>query len=297
VLSGVGGAEMAVVGDLWKASRGQIPLEQVIANHGFHGPGEGEVSSVVWREDPSPLRRVLEYYRELPDSEAVEAKERDKEARRVTMTRELLAAVPPWRRPAAALVLKLARDRIPDRGRGKRSFLQGIDITRMAARRAGEHLATAGLLEDRDDVFYLTEHELLAPLPGDVKELVAMRRERRELYQRITFPETTWAGMPAAEFAEAAPLEGEEGEPVINGTGASAGIAEGRVRVVTDPAFTEVEPGEILVAPTTDPSWCSIMFVSAALVVDLGGMLSHAAVVARELGIPCVVNAGTRRRG
>jgi pyruvate,water dikinase len=59
---------------------------------------------------------------------------------------------------------------------------------------------------------------------------------------------------------------------------------------VDDPTFAEVEPDEILVTPTTDPSWASIMFISAGLVVDIGGQLSHAAVVARELGIPCVVN-------
>jgi pyruvate,water dikinase len=66
--------------------------------------------------------------------------------------------------------------------------------------------------------------------------------------------------------------------------------------VVTDPSFTDVEPDEILVAPTTDPSWSSIMFISSALVVDIGGALSHAAVVAREFGIPCVVGTydGTR---
>src|SRR5262249_20146286 len=77
---------------------------------------------------------------------------------------------------------------------------------------------------------------------------------------------------------------------VLRGIGVSRGIAEGVVRVVTDPSFTEVEQDEILVAPTTDPSWSSIMFISAALVVDIGGALSHAAVVARELDIPCVVN-------
>jgi pyruvate,water dikinase len=66
--------------------------------------------------------------------------------------------------------------------------------------------------------------------------------------------------------------------------------------VVTDPAFDDVEPGEVLVAPATDPSWASIMFLSSALVVDIGGALSHAAIVARELGVPCVVNtvSGTR---
>ncbi|CQD17936.1 PEP-utilizing protein [Mycobacterium lentiflavum] len=62
------------------------------------------------------------------------------------------------------------------------------------------------------------------------------------------------------------------------------------MRIVTDSSFADVEPGEILVSHTTDPSWASIMFVSVALVVDIGGMVSHAAVVARELGIPAVVN-------
>ena len=75
-------------------------------------------------------------------------------------------------------------------------------------------------------------------------------------------------------------------------------MVEGRVRVVTDPAFGDVEPGEVLVAPLTDPAWAPIMYCSAALVVDTGGMLSHAAVVARELSLPCVmgVEATTRLR-
>lgn len=65
---------------------------------------------------------------------------------------------------------------------------------------------------------------------------------------------------------------------------------------MTDPALAEMEPGDILVAHTTDPSWASLMFMAHALVVDIGGQLSHAAVVARELGIPCVMNTldGTR---
>ncbi len=93
-----------------------------------------------------------------------------------------------------------------------------------------------------------------------------------------------WRGTPEPILTTAERAE------EISGIGVSAGIVEGVVRVVTEAAFAEVEGGEILVTPTTDPSWASIMFISAALVVDIGGQLSHAAVVARELGIPCVVN-------
>jgi phosphohistidine swiveling domain-containing protein len=296
VLSGTGGAEMAVVGDIWKASRGELSLDQVVGSHGFHGPREGEVSGKVWREDPTPLKSIINHYRDVPDSDDPAIAEREKERRRIEMTREVLAALPAARRPAARFVMRLARERIPDRGRGKRAFLQTIDITRMAARRAGDHFVAEGALNDRDDVFYLTDTELTHPLPGDVKDLVAARRARRELYERIGFTETTWAGMPDTyDLSTRADLVTDD--TTIQGTGASAGVVEGLARVVKDPGFDDVEPGEILVAPTTDPSWSSIMFVSAALVVDLGGMLSHAAVIARELEIPCIVNThdATRR--
>jgi pyruvate,water dikinase len=94
--------------------------------------------------------------------------------------------------------------------------------------------------------------------------------------------------MPEPLTVETRPEPELDGKLV--GVGVSAGRVEGRIRVVMDAADTAMEPGEILVAHTTDPSWTSIMFPATALVVDIGGQLSHAAVVARELGIPCVMN-------
>jgi pyruvate,water dikinase len=68
-------------------------------------------------------------------------------------------------------------------------------------------------------------------------------------------------------------------------------VVEGRAVVITDPAMPgEVEVGDVLVSPTTDPSWASILFLVAACVIDVGGPMSHGAIVARELGIPCVIN-------
>jgi phosphohistidine swiveling domain-containing protein len=166
-----------------------------------------------------------------------------------------------------------------------------IDVARGSARRAGEHFVAEGLLADRDDVFMLTPEELLAPLPDDVGELVAERRARRTEYQGLELASSTWAGLPETVSVGGGPREGADVSE-ITGTGVSGGVVEGIVRVVTDPSFADVEPDEVLVAPTTDPSWSSIMFISSALVVDIGGVLSHAAVVARELQIPCVVETG-----
>jgi pyruvate,water dikinase len=292
-LSGTGGAEMAIVRDIWNASRGTGSVADVVANHGFHGPLEGEASSRVWREDPAPLERMLEGYKGISDAESPVLRERLAKERLPSLQRELLAAVPRARRPDARLLLQISANTIPLRGVGKRSFLQSLDVARCAARRIGTLLAQDVKLEDADDVFYLTVDELSGPLPENAADLVRLRRERRDEYQQLELP-GSWHGTPAAKQAQVD--DAHTAEEVITGIGASSGIAEGIVRVVHDPTFAAVEPDEILVTATTDPSWASIMFMSSALVVDIGGALSHAAVVARELGIPCVVNtrSGTR---
>jgi pyruvate,water dikinase len=297
VLSGSGGAEMAVVGDIWRAARQEIPVARVIANHGFHGPAEGELSSLVWREDDSGIRRLLADYAARSEADSPLAQERRRHAQAVAMRAEVLAALPLTQRAPAAALLRLAAARIPLRGVGKRSFLQGLDVARAAARRIGEHLAVDGRLADAEDVFYLTYDELTGAPPADTRELVARRRDRRELYRSLRVP-AHWTGQPVPippPLAEAG-VDGGRAPDVVSGIGVSAGVVEGVVRVVTEPDFAEVESDEILVAPTTDPSWSSIMFVSSALVVDIGSALSHAAVVARELGLTCVVNTrdGTR---
>ncbi|MCV7412396.1 hypothetical protein AWC05_17430 [Mycobacterium florentinum] len=297
VLSGSGGAEMAMIEDIWRASRGGLTLNEVVANHGFHGPLEGEISSRVWREDPSPVAAVIERYAATDESASPLAREQAARERLPAMQSELLAALPAPARPGVRLLLNHAARTIPLRGVGKASFLQALDVARAAARRVGEHLAMAGILAADDDVFYLTVDEIVGGLSSDkrvVQDLVVRRRERRTDYQRLELP-SWWRGTPQPTVIPEAD-DSVDDDFVLDGIGAGSGVVEGPVRVVHDPAVVEVEPGEILVAPTTDPSWASIMFVSAALVVDIGSVLSHAAVVARELGLPCVVNTRTGTR-
>jgi pyruvate,water dikinase len=215
--------------------------------------------------------------------------QRQTEARReqaAAVTEELLAALPALQRPLVRMLLTLAAKRIPMRGIPKRSFLQYFDVLRACAKRLGALLAGQGKLDAADDVFYLTAEELFGPWPEDAKTLVRQRRRRRTEYMALGIP-TAWKGMPEAIYAK---HEANGTEMTLTGIGVSPGIVEGRARVLLSPDFAQVEPGEILVSPTTDPSWSSVMFISAGLVVDIGGALSHAAIVARELGLPCVVN-------
>ncbi|HWE33279.1 MAG TPA: PEP-utilizing enzyme [Solirubrobacteraceae bacterium] len=297
VLSGSGGAEMAIVADIWRASRGELTVHELVASHGFHGPREGELSARVWREDHAPLERVIAEYAAQDESHSPLARDAHNRAARTQMQRELLAAVPSARRPATRMLLSLAAKRIPLRGFAKRAFLQSLDICRGSARRAGTLLTAEGALDERDDIFYLTSAEWTGGrLPADVKELVARRRERRAEYEQLRI-QSNWKGTPTTVRVQPGAAAADRELTTVSGLGVSAGVVEGTVRVVTDPAFADVEPGDVLVSSTTDPSWSSIMFISSALVVDIGGPLSHAAVVARELGVPCVVNTrdGTER--
>lgn len=293
-MSGYGAhAESAIVTDMWAASRGRIPIEEVVRRHGYHGPREGEISGRVWREDDTALRGLLDGYKALGDEADPALGEESQRRERETLEAALLASLSARGRPGARLVMRLAKYVIPLRGVGKAAFLQSLDMARASARRIGECLADEDVLDDSEDVFFLTSEELVSP-PRDARDLVARRRERHAHYTTLEVP-AAWLGQPVATPRTVGDERGEG--DLIEGVGAAPGTVEGPVRVVTDPDDADVRPGEILVAPTTDPSWASIMFISKALVVDIGGVLSHAAIVARELGIPCVVNtkAGSRR--
>jgi pyruvate, water dikinase len=278
--------ETAVIEDLWATSRDRLTVDAFIARHGYHGPNEGEISGRVWREDATPVLRLVDGYRRVGDEAdpAHIVAERAVERRQVEA--QLLGGLGRAQRAQAKFLLRLANRYLPLRGVGKVSFVQTLDVARAAARRIGTLLAAGGHLDDPEDVFFLTLSELTGELPPDARGRVKERRELRQRYSALEVP-NCWTGPAVAQPSAAV-------EPVENLTGvaASPGTVEGPARVVTDPAEAEMKPGDILIAHTTDPSWASLMFLASALVVDIGGLLSHAAVVARELGIPCVMNTG-----
>jgi pyruvate,water dikinase len=291
LMGGHGGHEETVLlSDLWECSRDRITLERFIERQGFHGPREGDLSSTMWREDPEPVLRLIEGYRSKPDDADPISVENAQIARRRELEERFLSGLPHGRRELARLALALGVRYIPLRGLGKVAYLQSIDIARAGARRLGEIKAAEGELGDPEDVFFLTVDDLRAGWPTGASELAAERRYFYERYLSLDLPEV-WQGEPDPVASQPGVTGG-----TIEGIGASPGVVEGRAKVILDPAEAEVEEGEILIARNTDPAWASLMFLSAGLVSDIGGLMSHTAVVARELGIPCVVNTGSATR-
>lgn len=290
-------AETEVVDAIWRLSLDELDLDAFLRSHGCHAPVQGELASPSWRQDPKPLLALVERYRYRgrSDDESPSAGAVRRAAEREAAERQVLAALPGRSRAGARLLLHVAARQIPLRGVGKAAAARAIDVGRAAAARMGEHLATAGVLEAPQDVFFLTVEEAArADLGTPLTDLIDERRTTRVEHERVNLP-ARWRGRP--EPYPIAASDEDRRDLVLHGAGASAGVVEGRVRVLLDPDFEDVEEGEILVAPFTDPGWASVMFVSSGLVVDIGGLQSHAAVVARELGVPCVMGTadGTRR--
>jgi len=214
----------------------------------------------------------------------------------------------PLRSPGARVLLRLARQLIPQREVGKANYTQCLDGARLAARVLGRTLARAGRLADPDDVFHLTVDELLTDGGADLRRLVDERRQLRAAYQTFELP-NRWTGPPVpvpatggdpfddqAAGSTVAEGGGADGGPVT-GVAIGGGEVTGRARVVLDPATADLEPGEILVCRSTDPGWVALFHLAGGVVVDTGGQMSHGAIVARELGLPCVTGTedGTRR--
>lgn len=278
--------EMAVADDLWELAAGRLDMSGFLARHGFHGPNSGNVDARSWREDPAPVERLLPTLRAGENPR--DRRARVGPARDAAVTR-LLDRLPIAGRMGARAALGLGPIAAASLERTKATMLIAMDVARAAIRGIGAELTAAGLMERPEDAFQLFAHELLGA-PVDRRESVSRRKAARERYLASEVPDS-FEGQPVisarSEDAARAPVAR------VTGFGVGAGCVEGPVRVVLDPADDiEINNGDILVCPTTDPSWVALMTVAGGLVIDIGGTVSHGAVVAREIGIPCVI--GTR---
>jgi nucleoside-diphosphate-sugar epimerase/phosphohistidine swiveling domain-containing protein len=238
---------------------------------GHRGPAEVEMLSTSYADDPELLVRMVSKTMSVPPAPGPRP-----------------PVIPLRAKPIALLAGRQLRDREVRRDR----MVRAIWVLRGLLREYGRRLADAGIFETADDVFYLLVDELDA-LPGDPAKLVAERRaEQRRLAGVV--PPTVFSGswQPAAASSNALAIG-----DTLRGVGVSGDRVRGRVRIVRPETIDDLEPGEILVAEVTDVGYTAAFCYAAAVVTELGGPMSHAAVVAREFGFPCVVDVqdATRR--
>jgi pyruvate,water dikinase len=153
-----------------------------------------------------------------------------------------------------------------------------------------EELVKKGVLQQAEEVFFFTLDELIqlskGELRADIPSFVAKRKEQYQWHQTLTPPKVMTS---EGEIVTGSLRRGEFPEGALVGTPASAGVVEGKARVVLKPEEAHLHEGEILIAPHTDPGWTPLFQSAKALVTEVGGLMTHGSVVAREYGIPAVV--------
>ncbi|MEZ4861715.1 MAG: PEP/pyruvate-binding domain-containing protein [Caldilineaceae bacterium] len=225
-----------------------------------------------------------------------------KPAQRVQAEQQVRVALAgkPLRRLLFNWVLTQARKSVCDRENLRFERTRVFGRARQIFTELGQRFYALDLLDEAHDVFYLEAEEILGFVEGtatctDLRGLAAVRKAEFARFAQMPPPAErfTTVGMvhQGNQFQAASrphlPLtSGEE----LQGIGSCPGLVRGRARVVTNPATAHLEPGDILVAERTDPSWIMIMPAAAGLLVERGSLLSHAAIVSRELGLPAIVS-------
>jgi pyruvate,water dikinase len=279
------------VSEMWRVRRGEITMDEFLASFGYYCSSGDDLAAESWRENPKPLRALVETYARMGDPGSFSQAEHERMAERKAAEAAVIAALPAERGAEARAVFEELENRTRVREVGKAAYKKAIDVGRAAARSRGRLLARLGALDEPNDIFFLTEAEAIHGPVSDFRAVVAERKATFERYSALEVP-MNWVGEPVPEAKAPPPAPGAAGTEV-QGLGVSPGCLEGRARIVLDQDAAEpMEPGDILVTRTTEPSWAPFFAVAGGVVIDIGGRLSHGAMIARELGIPCVINTG-----
>ncbi len=265
---------------------------------------ELKLESTTLFDDPEPLVRSIGHAAaRLVRGQAFEAgissdvrENAEEKVRQALGRRTLRGAVFAW-------VLRNARRRVRDRenlrfertrlfGRVRRIFLE-----------VGRRFLAEGVLDDPRDIFFLDLDEILSYTEGaaacqDLRGLADVRRREFERYAKLEAPADRFETFGAPYIAnryekQAAGRTGDDESAEANGLrgiGCCPGVVRGRARVIRDPRGAELQQGEILVAERTDPGWIMLFPAAAGILVERGSLLSHSAIVAREMGIPAIVS-------
>jgi len=268
-------------------------IQAWLETYGMRGVGEIDITRPRWRERPSALIPII--LGNVRNFEPGEARRRFEQGREEATKKERevlerLRHLPDGEEKAAETKRMIDRVRTysgyrahPKYGLVSRSFEYKQALLEEAAR-----LVQAGVLWDKEDIFFLTFQELhegLRTYQVDAS-LIDQRKEAFRSYQALTPPRVLTSD---GEVVTGAYRRDNVPEGALVGLAVSSGTIEGRARVILDMAEADLAPGDILVTAFTDPSWTPLFVTIAGLVTEVGGLMTHGAVIAREYGLPAVV--------
>jgi pyruvate,water dikinase len=273
-----------------------------VHEYGYRGPSEWDIGVHTWETQPELPLALIGRLRHLEDDASPALRREQRAAEAAAALQQALKIVGGNEEATATLHMAIASARrfAAWRERGKTNAVKVMHEVRAPLFELGRRLTARGELDHPQQVFMALEPEL-DHLATHASELADTLRERerawRELFD-VEPPTFVVGGEPMRPLADVPRKRRQQTAAVrpgdvLTGAPASPGVARGRARVVTGTGqIGAFEPGEILVAPQTDPSWTPLFMVASGVVVDVGAMGSHAMIVSRELGIPCAAGVG-----
>ena len=251
----------------------------------------------TFTEKPELAFDLVRRFADLPD-EFSPGSRQGAVGERESLLRELCSPLGPVRAPLFRLVVRLSLRAIQHREQGRLDQSLLFGEARGAFLKVGELLHRSGALRAAEDVFELTWEEVRAlsrgacAYPETIPRVIDDRRRGRAAAEKDTLPRVFLLAASGERLAlpgRAAPPAPGTGGRCLRGLPVSRGRVSARARVLRDPTRDALEPGEILVATSTDPGWTPLILLAGGLILERGGLLSHGAIVAREFGIPCLV--------
>ncbi|MEZ5281717.1 MAG: PEP-utilizing enzyme [Acidimicrobiales bacterium] len=273
-------------------------FEQFLYDFGSRGPNEWESSCATWEVEPELALSAIDRMRLSPDSASPLGHQAERAAEREQISAEISAMLEanPEVLGQFQAALRAARVFMAGRERTKTNCVKMIQETRVLFYEFGQREVDAGRLSQIADFAMLTWSEVQQYLddPEPLLETIRERRAQYEELRQLQEPFVVFGEVPpisSFERRDAIQVEIAQVGDQLQGMPGCPGISQGRARVVLDSHDpTALAPGDVLVAPLTDPSWTPLFVPAAGVIVDVGAPLSHAIIVSRELGIPCVVS-------
>jgi len=259
-----------------------------LEEYGHRGVYELDIINPRWREDPSYLLNIIRSTMENADLSQIKARQKEKLAK---TWRQIKPGIPFYRLIMVKHWLKQSLKGVEMREMCKSILVKLLEPERIMYREIGRRLAERGVIGKQDDIYHCTVTEIKSILQEDwdgrgLAVLVSERIDRRKEMEVLSPPDLIIGDVP--EYVETPAANTGD---ALTGIGVAAGRASGSARLINHPQEGEkLKNGDILVAPSTDPAWTPLFLKASAIVMETGGFLSHGSIVAREYGIPAVVN-------
>ena len=269
----------------------QTELEDFLSKYGVRGVAEIDIGSKRWGDNPSNVFQIMQTYLMIDDPEREPDIVFSRIAKSAEASLDRIAEEAGrrngWLSKRIIRFLEFRQRNLAGLRESPKFFIINIMyINRLSILEIGAIMVDLDKLEDSWDVFYLHLNEIEELESRDFKQLVAERKKQLQLDAGKKPPRIILSN--GHIYYGSVNIEGE----TLTGSPVSPGVVEGLAHVIIDPTSEKLQPGEILVCPATDPAWTPLFLAASGLVMEVGGLMTHGSIVAREYGIPAVVGVG-----